>query len=93
MRVDLTMAEAQAIGLCWLARARGLPPVHNLRVAVVTMHPDICGWCDYPMPELLTMLGAFKAIVSLTDYQRWQALPARAKGEAIRLAQGVSDAA
>lgn len=83
-----TMAEAQAIGLCALARQKGLPDVHLLRVAVVQLHPDSCGWCDYPHEELIRILRAFRPEES--DARRWWNLPARTKGEAIRLAQGAA---
>lgn len=83
-----TMAEAQAMGLCILARKPGLPPVNILRTAVVTLHPLSCGWCEYPTDELDRILRAFNVMRSTFDDDRWQALPARAKGEAIRLAQG-----
>jgi hypothetical protein len=89
-----TMAEAQAIGLCALARQQsqggkpGLPDIHILRVAVVQLHAEPCGWCDYPADELLRMCREFNLTRRQFDDDRWQALPARAKGDAIRLAQG-----
>lgn len=83
-----TMAEAQAIGLCFLARQDGLPAIHNVRAAVVTMHPEPCGWCDYDLPELLNVLRTFNARRTQFEDDRWNGLPARAKGEAIRIAQG-----
>lgn len=92
----MTMAEAQAIGLCALARQSsksggpGLPDIHLLRVAVVQLHPETCGWCDYPVDELIRMCRAFNAGRTRLMDDRWQALPNRAKGEAIRLAQGVA---
>lgn len=83
-----TMAEAQAMGLCLLSRLPGLPAVPTLRGAVAQMHPLRCGWCEYPDAELQRILVAFNATRSQYDDDRWQALPPRAKGEAIRLAQG-----
>lgn len=83
-----TMAEAQAIGLCWLARKGGLPDIHLLRVAVVQLHPLSCGWCDYPLDELMAILKTFDIARDDKDTDRWQSLPRRAKGEAIKLAQG-----
>lgn len=83
-----TMAEAQAIGLCWLARASGLPDIHILRMAVVQLHLLSCGWCDYPLDELMRMVKTFGVGQDSFDWERWQALPRRAKGEAIKLAQG-----
>lgn len=87
--MKLTMAEAQAIGLCVLARLEGLPEAaHNLKVAVVTLHPLVCGWCEYPQDELVAWLRTFNATRSQFDDDRWNGLPARAKGEAIRAAHG-----
>lgn len=83
-----TMAEAQAMGLCVLARLSGLPDVVPLRSAVAQMHAFACGWCEYPADELVRILRAFNDTRTRFDDDRWQALPARAKGEAIRLAQG-----
>lgn len=88
-----TMAEAQAIGLCALARQKGLPDIHVLRVAVVQLHPETCGWCEYPVEELLRMCREFNLTRTRFHDDRWQALPARAKGEAIRLAQGQENVA
>lgn len=83
-----TMAEAQAIGLCWLARQTGLPEVATIRYAVAHLHPLSCGWCEYPLDELLRICRAFNVTRTQFYDDRWQALPARAKGEAIRMAQG-----
>lgn len=83
-----TMAEAQAIGLCWLARQKGLPEVVTIRAAVAQMHATSCGWCEYPDGELLRMCVEFNETRTASSDGRWNALPARAKGEAIRLAQG-----
>lgn len=94
-----TMAEAQAIGLCALSRQRsaggnpGLPDIHILRAAVVQLHPLTCGWCEYPVDELLGICREFNLRRSQLEDDRWTALPARAKGEAIRLAQGQGVAA
>jgi hypothetical protein len=93
------MAEAQAMGLCALARQRsrsggpGLPDIHILRAAVSQLHPFSCGWCEYPVDELLRMCRVFNVTRTDFDDDRWTALPARAKGEAIRMAQGNQDAA
>lgn len=83
-----TMAEAQAIGLCWLARAKGLPDINKLRVAVVQMHPETCGWCDYELPNLLDILRSFNASRIPFEDDGWDRLPARARREAIVIAQG-----
>ena len=81
------MAEAQAIGLCWLARSRGLPDITSLRTAVVVLHPDECSWCDYPMDELLRMLETRQT--SERDERVWWELPGKARLRAITLAQGI----
>lgn len=86
-----SMAEAQAIGLCYLARQDGLPDIAILRAAVTQLHPISCGWCEYPPAALNEILVAFRPMAS--EEARWWALPARAKGEAIRMAQGQSEAA
>lgn len=79
------MAEAQAIGLCWLARQKGLPEINSLRVAVATLHPENgCGWCDYPLPELVRMIGT----VSPRAEREWWAMPGKARLRALQLAQG-----
>lgn len=88
MMFRATMAEAQAMAICWLARASGLPPIHSVRVSVVQMHPTTCGWCDYELGDLMRMLKEANGHQSLEAYQTWWHLPNRAKGEAIRLAQG-----
>lgn len=80
------MAEAQAMGVCALARQDGLPDIHLLRTAVSQYHTTSCGWCEYPQEELIRMLRAFRP--DDRDQIAWWNLPARAKGEAIRLAQG-----
>lgn len=81
-----SMAEAQAIGICYLARQDGLPEIAMLRYAVAHLHPLACGWCGYPTEALLAILRTFRP--SRLDEDRWWGLPARAKGEAIRAAQG-----
>ena len=81
-----TMAEAQAIGVCWLARQPGLPDIAMLRTATTQLHTLSCGWCEYPPESLMVILRAFRP--TRFEEDRWWALPARAKGEAIRLAQG-----
>lgn len=92
-----SIAEAQAMGLCSLARQRskggnaGLPDIHNLRVAVAQLHPaDGCGWCDHPLEELDRILRAFNATRTQLEDDRWMALPASAKRAAIQQAQGVA---
>jgi hypothetical protein len=80
------VAEAQAIGLCLLARQRGLPPIHSLRAAAAQLHPERCGWCDFPIPELLRMLEARS--VSEWAEKEWWAMPGRSRLRAIELAQG-----
>lgn len=86
-----SMAEAQAIGLCFLARSKGLPDINVLRAAVSQLHPVACGWCEYPPAALMQILLAFRP--TSQEEARWWGLPNRAKGEAIRMAQGVDDAA
>lgn len=79
------MAEAQAIGACWLARCKGLPNVHSIRVSVVQIHPLTCGWCDYPMPELMAILNSRR--VMAVDEARYWAMPGQVRLAAIKLAQ------
>lgn len=99
-----SMAEAQAMGLCALARQDGLPEIAMLRHAVAQLHPMVCGWCEptkdektgelrpvYSLETLLQMLRAFRPMAR--EEMAWWNLPARAKGEAIRMAQGREDAA
>ena len=88
-----SIAEAQAMGLCSLARSKGLPNVHNLRVAVVQLHPDPCGWCDYDLADIDRILRAFNATRTTFEDDRWMALPASAKRAAIHQAQGIEEAA
>lgn len=83
--MNLTMAEGQAVGLCALARADGLPDIGILRTAVAQLHPESCGWCDYPVAELDAMLRAFRPMAR--EIAAWWSLPNRARGEAIRMAQ------
>jgi hypothetical protein len=67
----------------------GLPAAaHNLKVAVATLHTYACGWCAYPPAELIGWLRVFNLARTRFDDERWDALPPRAKGEAIRMAQG-----
>lgn len=95
-----SMAEAQAASLCWLARQRGLPSVHALRMAVAQLHPAECGWCAWPLPELLALLGpvverrdgpgveARRAPgVTAADEREWRELPPRTRLAAVRAAQ------
>ena len=86
-----SMAEAQAMGLCALARSKGLPDIAMLRTAVSQLHTLSCGWCEYPTDELVAQLRAFRP--TEREEANWWRLPARAKGEAIRMAQGQEDAA
>ena len=87
MTYEPTMAEAQAIGLCSLARQKGLPAIAILRTAVVQLHPETCGWCDYPLEDLDRILRDFNRTRTRFEDERWQALPAKAKRAAIELAQ------
>lgn len=85
-----TMAELQAIGVCWLARAKGLPDVYSIRVSVVQMHPEPCGWCDYSLPDLMAMLKSGPATLHESEFAAWWQMPGRARRAAIELAQGMS---
>jgi hypothetical protein len=58
---DLTIAERVAASICWLARQPGLPDIEVLRLSVVERHGHGCGWCDYPLPELLKMASLYGA--------------------------------
>lgn len=51
----LTIAERIACSICWLARQKGLPDIHDLRVEVAQRHEGGCDWCDYPLPKLLDL--------------------------------------
>jgi hypothetical protein len=84
------MAEAQAIGLCWLSRQPGLPEVHTLRAACAQLHARACGWCAYPLPELMRMLVARQ--VSDRAEREWWHIPGQARLRAIELAQGADQA-
>lgn len=70
-------AVAQAIGLCWLARQRGLPVVHSLRMAVAQLHATPCGWCGFPDAALIAMLEDAEVAKSTRD-AFWR-LPGRAR--------------
>jgi hypothetical protein len=85
MNYQPTMAEAQAMGICFLARQPGLPEVHSLRVSVVQLHPLTCGWCDYAPLDLIAMLKARHTMA--IEESRWWALPGQARLAAIKLAQ------
>lgn len=78
------MAEAQAIGLCWLARQPGLPMIHSLRVAATQLHASPCGWCVYPLPELMAMLDHRE--IDERAERTWMAMPGAARLRAIELA-------
>ncbi len=81
------MAEAQAIGLCFIARFKGLPEIHSLRQAVVHLHAEECGWCVYPPAELLAMLERWALTRTRLVEERWQALPRQTRLTAIKQAQ------
>lgn len=85
------MAEAQAVGICWLARQPGLPDIAPLRIATATLHERPCGWCDYPVGELLGMLE--RRNVSDFAERAWWGLPSKARSRAIAHAQSREDAA
>ncbi len=81
-----TVAEAQTIGLCYLARSKGLPDIAILRAAVAQMHPISCGWCEYDRADLDGMLRAYHPMAR--EEAQWWSLPNKARGELIREAQG-----
>jgi hypothetical protein len=83
-------AEAQAIGLCWLARQSGLPDAHTLRAAVAQLHETDCGWCAYPLPELMGLLRS--ADVPERAQKAWWAMAGKARLKAIEAAAGRDDA-
>lgn len=85
--VPSDMAEAQAIGLCYIARQSGLPDIHSIRQAVVQLHPDACGWCDYPPVELLSMLGGWASKRTNYTEKAWWDLPRQSRLAAIAQAQ------
>ncbi len=53
-------AEAQAIGICALSRDRGLTVSMLGTSPTGALHPTECGWCAYPLDELLGWLRAFR---------------------------------
>lgn len=63
-------AAAQAAGRCAANRTRfgGIVPG-------VSIHPDRCGWCDYPLEELLAALdhASFLSRYVVSEYIRWEA--------------------
>ena len=85
------MAEAQAIGLCWLARQPGLPDIHVLWLAVSQLHATECGWCVYPTRELLAMLDHRE--IDDRSERAWAAMPGAARLRALELAAGREAAA
>lgn len=82
------MAEAQAMGLCWIARQPGLPDIPTLRAAASYLHAAECGYCSYPLAELLRMVEDRE--ITEADEKRWENLPAKVKGRAIAMIQGGS---
>lgn len=80
-----SISESQAMGICYMARQKGLPDVYSIRVSVVQLHPLTCGWCDYPLDELITMLRGYRPMA--IEESRWWAMPGQARLAAIRLAQ------
>ena len=84
-------AEAQAIGLCWLARSTGLPEIHSLRVAVVQLHPEPCAWCDWLLPDLMMLLEQ-REVSDWSEHQ-WWGMPGKARLRALALAAGRENAA
>ena len=68
--LDDDPAAAQAAGRCTAARTR-FGSVFVGR----SIHPTRCGWCDYPMPELLAALdhAAFMSRYVVTEYVWWPA--------------------
>jgi hypothetical protein len=84
------IGEAQAIGLCFIARFKGLPEIHSIRQAVVQLHPmppDECGWCSYPPAELLAMLEQWALTRTKFVEDRWWGLPRSARLSAIKQSQ------
>jgi hypothetical protein len=81
-----TIAEAQAQGLCYLARQKGLPDIALLRTAVVQLHREPCGWCEYEPADLLTMLRDYHPMAR--EEADWWRLPGKARLAAIQMAQG-----
>lgn len=87
MTYDPSMPEAQAIGLCWLARQPGLPDADALRRAVVQLHPEPCGWCEYEPSDLMAMLKGFNPTAFAE--RDWWSMPGKARLAAIHVAAGV----
>lgn len=81
--VPASIAEGQAIGLCWMARQTGLPEINGIRLAVAQLHPEVCAWCDYPLRELLAML----ANVDHSGDAAWWRLPSSSRLRMIAEAQ------
>lgn len=81
-----SIAEAQAIGLCWLARQPGLPPMDMLRRAVSQLHAETCGWCEYDPADLVVMLRAYHPLAR--QEADWWNMPGKGRLAAIKTAQG-----
>lgn len=67
-------AAAQAAGRCMASRTR-----YASAVGGGSIHPNVCGWCDYPAETLLQALdhAAFMARYVSTEFVVWVA---KAKG-------------
>ena len=85
MTTELDPAERIAAAICWLDRQTGLPDIDALRIAVVDRHEDGCGWCDYPLPELLRMSNLDGA----RGVGAFARMPQHQQRHAVRVAQGI----
>lgn len=86
--------DAIAVSICIAARSLGK--------GLTSRHPRPCGWCDYELPDLESMLRGFNAWAGYDEraatYDRlearaFQGLPARVQAEQVLAAQSFPEAA
>lgn len=62
-------AVAIAASKCWLARMMTNQSPDSVKVAIKESHPSTCGWCSYPLDELMKGIEWFNRYDSDNAYE------------------------
>lgn len=89
------IADAQAIGVCVVSRQRGLVRSMLGTIPSGALHPTECGWCAYPVEELLGWLREFNSWTATSpegfaSLQEWWRTDQTERVSAIGAAQSIA---